>query len=99
MFGCGATKCDGPQDSFNCSPWCKAMRDLIVLGALFAASCGRLAVAAESGPPLEGTVPLTLEGDLAEQMIAGVDRFLLTELENSIAKREAYWRRDTTSAE
>jgi dienelactone hydrolase len=51
------------------------------------------------GPPLAGTLPLTLDGDIADQMIEGVDRFLLGELDQSIAGRGAYWQRDLSSAE
>jgi dienelactone hydrolase len=51
------------------------------------------------GPPLPGTERLTLEGDPAAVMIAGVDRFLLGELEASIASRSAHWKRDTSSSE
>lgn len=66
-----------------------------------------LAVAAESpaldklasyGPPLPGTERLTLDGDPALVMIAGVDRFLLRELDASIAARPAKWKRDSSSA-
>lgn len=49
------------------------------------------------GDPLPGTEPLTLEGDISEFMIRGVDRFLLRELEQSIAARSDRWRRDTSS--
>ncbi|MBI3861674.1 MAG: hypothetical protein HY290_07240, partial [Planctomycetia bacterium] len=50
------------------------------------------------GPPLSGTEALTLEGDISEQMIAGVDRFLLKELEASIDRRRQRWNRDVSSA-
>jgi dienelactone hydrolase len=50
------------------------------------------------GQPLDGTSPLAIEGDIAEIVIAGVDRFLLHELEASIARRTTWWRRDTSSA-
>lgn len=49
--------------------------------------------------PLAGTEPLTTEGDLAEVMIDGVDRFLLRELQDSIGLRAAHWARDTSSGE
>ncbi len=43
--------------------------------------------AAHAQPALE-TKPLTLEGDIASHLVAGVDRFLLRELSASIARRE-----------
>jgi dienelactone hydrolase len=48
---------------------------------------------------LEHTQPLTLEGDISSLMIAGVDRFLLRELDFSIERRSILWRRDFTSAD
>jgi dienelactone hydrolase len=38
-------------------------------------------------PPLPGTQPLTASGDLSAQMVAGIDRFLMRETQESIAKR------------
>ena len=51
---------------------------------------------AHAQPALE-TKPLTLEGDIASHLVAGVDRFLLRELSASIARREQHWSRDFTS--
>jgi dienelactone hydrolase len=48
---------------------------------------------------LPGTKPLTLEGDIASQLVDGVDRFLLGELEKSVDRRATYWKRDLSSAE
>ena len=49
--------------------------------------------------PLPGTKPLTLEGDIASQLVDGVDRFLLAEIEKSIGRRSAFWNRDLSSPE
>ena len=49
--------------------------------------------------PLAGTKKLTLEGDIASQMIDGVDRFLLRKLDESVEKRERHWKRDFSSPE
>ncbi len=49
--------------------------------------------------PLPGTKPLETQGDMAEQMVAGIDRFLLREIAESIAKRPRHWKRDVSSAE
>ena len=51
---------------------------------------------AQAQPALE-TKPLTIEGDIASHLVAGVDRFLLRELSASIARREQHWQRDFTS--
>src|SRR5207248_11577850 len=49
--------------------------------------------------PLEGTKPLTMEGDIASQLVAGVDRFLLRKIEESVERRARHWKRDFSSAE
>ncbi len=55
--------------------------------------------AQEFGPPLPGTKPLVMTGDLASEMVAGADRFLLKQIEESAAQREKHWKRDFSSAE
>jgi len=40
---------------------------------------------------LPGTNPLTISGDVASQLVDGVDRFLLRKTEQSVAKRGAFW--------
>ncbi len=52
-----------------------------------------------SGPTLPGTEPLTFEGDLASEMVAEIDRFLLAALERAIDQRPAHWDRDFASAD
>ncbi|MBI4606383.1 MAG: dienelactone hydrolase family protein [Planctomycetes bacterium] len=52
-----------------------------------------------SGPPLPGTEPLTLTGDIASRLVDGVDRFLLRELERSVERRARHWKRDLSSHE
>jgi len=49
--------------------------------------------------PLAGTQPLTMEGDIASQLVAGVDRFLLKKIDESVEKRARHWKRDFSSAE
>ena len=51
----------------------------------------------EYGPPLPGTRPLTMAGDIASDMVAGVDRFLLKQIDLATANREKHWRRDFSS--
>jgi putative membrane-bound dehydrogenase-like protein len=48
---------------------------------------------------LPGTVALDKQGDLAAEMVAGIDRFLLREIDASVDKRAALWKRDLTSKE
>jgi dienelactone hydrolase len=56
------------------------------------------AVAQEpSEPVLPGTAPLAIDGDLAEQMVAGIRRFLLHETETLEMQRAQLWHRDYTS--
>ena len=51
----------------------------------------------ESNQPLRGTSQLTLEEDIASYLVSGVDRFLLSQLDQSVSKREEYWKRDFSS--
>jgi len=54
---------------------------------------------ATAQPPtwISGTKSLTLEGDIASYLVAGVDRFLLSELEKSIDRRGRHWIYDFSS--
>jgi dienelactone hydrolase len=54
-------------------------------------------MAERSAPPLTGTAPLTLPGDLAEQMVAGLDRFLDREIAAAAERRAGLWQRDLSS--
>ncbi len=47
--------------------------------------------------PLAGTQPLDWQGDLSARMVAGIDRFLMRELERSIDERTNLWHRDFSS--
>jgi dienelactone hydrolase len=73
-------------------------RNLLVVGSTF---CTLLALAtpakAEDPRPLPGTRPLTFTGDIAAQLVDGVDRFLLRETEISSDRRGKYWNRDFSS--
>jgi dienelactone hydrolase len=48
---------------------------------------------------LPGTKPLEMQGDPADQMVAGIDRFLSRKIDESVARRPRHWHRDVTSAE
>jgi dienelactone hydrolase len=42
--------------------------------------------------PLPGTAPLEMEGDIASQLVDGVDRFLLRKIDEAAAERDRRWR-------
>ena len=58
--------------------------------------CGCLASLAQETIP--HTQPLTIEGDLSTQMVAGIDAFLARETERSVGERQRFWKRDCSSA-
>src|SRR5262245_12905947 len=47
--------------------------------------------------PLPDTQPLTTEGDLAVQMVAGIDKYLMRELAAAAEKRKEFWKIDASS--
>jgi len=49
--------------------------------------------------PLPGTQPLTMTGDIADALVAGVDRFLVRQIEQSTTRRPRHWKRDFRSAD
>jgi dienelactone hydrolase len=54
---------------------------------------------ADEPVPLPGTRPLMMEGDIASQLVDGVDRFLLRKIDESVAGRAQHWKRDASSPE
>jgi cephalosporin-C deacetylase-like acetyl esterase len=48
---------------------------------------------------LPGTKLLEMEGDIAAQMVAGIDKFLMRELAASAKRRQAVWKPDRSSPE
>ena len=63
--------------------------------------CGMPAIGRCQDPPevLEGTGTLDWSDDLASRMVDGIDRFLLREIDQSVARRAAFWQRDGSSPE
>lgn len=49
--------------------------------------------------PLPGTAPLTMEGDLAAQMVAGLDRYLDRVTDETPARRRSHWQFDASSSD
>ena len=43
---------------------------------------------------LPGTEPLDWQDDIASRLVAGADRFLLREIEQSVGRRKAFWNRE-----
>ena len=54
---------------------------------------------ADAQSPLPGTAPLTIQGDLAAQMVDGINDYLLQQSAATPAGRARYWHRDLSSAE
>lgn len=71
---------------------------LIVISGMVLYRIGPDVVAQEIAGPAE-TTPLTIEGDLASQMIDGIDRFLLKQIESDAAFRADRFVVDTSSPE
>ncbi len=68
-----------------------------LLKSLLLAGLGAIALVCHA-QPLPGTAPLEMEGDIASNIVAGADRFLLRKIDESQAKRASYWHRDFSSA-
>ena len=51
-----------------------------------------------SAQAIPGTRLLEATGDIASDLVAGVDEFLLRKLNESVGKRESFWKRDVSSA-
>src|SRR5437588_7087259 len=49
--------------------------------------------------PLPGTKPLEMKGDLARQMVDGIDRYLTRATAASVDRRKEYWKPDYSSHE
>lgn len=77
--------------------WASRVAFLIAALGLWNLGCLPTRLNAQA-PELVGE-PLKLEGDIAAQMVDGVDRFLLSELQKSIAGRARFWHRDVSSPE
>ena len=67
---------------------------MLVLALAAAAWGGTAPKILRDGPPLEGTARLEMQGDITSQLVNGADRFLLGQIEKSVAGRARYWKRD-----
>ncbi len=71
----------------------------VQLAQNFAANAGPRFGQPVDTAPLAGTQPLTLGGDIASQLVAGVDKFLLRETDRSVERRARFWHRDFSAPE
>jgi dienelactone hydrolase len=58
-----------------------------------------VALSSPQEDPLPGTRPLTETGDLADKMMEGLHKFVDRKIDESVAGRTAFWRRDPSSRE
>jgi dienelactone hydrolase len=58
-----------------------------------------ISTTASLSQPLPGTAPLSIQGDIASNLVAGVDCFLLGQIERSVERRARHWHRDFSSPE
>jgi dienelactone hydrolase len=70
---------------------------MLSLRSAFAAVVLLGLVAPLTAEPLPDTQPLTADGDLATQMVVGIDKYLMRELAASAEKRKEFWKIDATS--
>src|SRR4051794_12195241 len=71
-----------------------APRGVLLAGTLFLL---RVCAASADESPLAGTSLLDTSSDLSTQMVAGIDRFLMGEIDRSINERPKLWHRDFSS--
>jgi dienelactone hydrolase len=71
---------------------------LSTLWLLLLLTVGRPAAAQAPLDPLPGTTPLAASTNVAAEMTAGIDKFLMRELERSVGERPKFWNRDFSSA-
>jgi len=72
---------------------------LVVMGLTHVAPCAEPVDKGADGTPLAGTARLEWSGDIASRLVDGADRFLLGEIEKSVARRQQHWKRDFSSPE
>jgi len=58
---------------------------------------GCLAISHVAAQPLTQTKLLKMEGDLSAHMVAGIDKFLMREIKNSVKNRAEFWSRNHSS--
>src|SRR5262249_44219482 len=84
-----------PDSPHRCSM--SLPRTLLLAALLLALASGSRADDTKRPDTLPNTKALTMKGDIAEQLVAGVDKFLLREIESGAKKRESFYKRDYTN--
>ncbi len=69
------------------------------LATLVIAACLLVAAQGAENSPFPAIEPLTWQGEIDSQLVAGVDRFLLRQIENSVENRANFWNRQFSSHE
>lgn len=78
-------------------PWPTLYRWILAAYGLALTHC--LTWGAPFPATLPGTNPLSLGGDIASNLVAGVDQFLLRRIVQAQSDRERFWKRDLSSSE
>jgi dienelactone hydrolase len=78
---------------------CRLSVILVLLGVTQIGPGLTLAAEPESPAVLPGTKPLQMSGDIASELVAGVDRFLVKEIDKSIQRRAQFYKHDISSRE
>ena len=88
-----------PREMFGLTGKFTITGALATLPAANAAGKPQSKVSAVAPPPdqLPGTEPLMREGDIAAQMVEGINRYLAKQTTGSVEKRGAFWNRDYSS--
>nr|WP_201724016.1 dienelactone hydrolase family protein [Rhodopirellula sp. SM50] len=91
--------------TFIVQQWLQQWARVSVPAGIWLATAGlSLCLAQDSDPSslqrqFPAAKPLEIEGDIAAEMVDGIDRFLLAKLNQSAAARERHWQRDFTFRE
>jgi dienelactone hydrolase len=72
---------------------------ILLVVCFFALLIGHIAAGADDIQTLPNTKPLAMQGDIAAQLVEGVDKFLLREIDKSVERRARHWKRDFSSPE
>ena len=72
---------------------------LLIIGIVSLVTATAVAENDRTKQSLAGTRLLDMDGDIASELVAGVDRFLLRELAASVGRRKKHWQRDFSSGE
>src|SRR2546425_1246768 len=75
------------------------IRGMRILAISFCFVAAFVCLRVQAQESLPGTARLEASGDMSARMVAGIDRFLMRETQNSVKERQKYWKRDFSSAD